>query len=196
MRCFDAIVAVVVGLGLKSVGSLPRWSSSKCWRFSGELDLSDALWLIAEVREGLHYADSHEWVKVEGDIGIVGITDHAQVCMQLLHRHLSGAGLQIDSSSTGCNPSEVSEQTPWWTWISILVQSALGDLVFVELPENGASVTSKEKFGSVESVKAVSDIISPISGEVVETNTTLGDAPETVTLQISPYSLKLFTTLQ
>lgn len=94
-----------------------------------------------EVREGIHYAESHEWVKVEGDIGTIGITDHAQ--------------------------------------------KALGDLVFVELPDMGTPVTGKEKFGSVESVKAVSEIYSPISGEVVETNSSLSDAPETV--NASPY---------
>ena len=60
------------------------------------------------------------------------------------------------------------------------MQKALGDLVFVELPEGGSPVTAAEKFGSVESVKAVSDIISPVSGEVIETNSTLADAPETV----------------
>jgi glycine cleavage system H protein len=53
-------------------------------------------------------------------------------------------------------------------------------LVFVELPEAGTSLTGAEKLGSVESVKAVSDIISPVSGEVIETNSTLADAPETV----------------
>ncbi|KAG0556565.1 hypothetical protein KC19_11G063000 [Ceratodon purpureus] len=94
-----------------------------------------------EVRPGLYYADSHEWVKVEGDIGIVGITDHAQL--------------------------------------------ALGDLVFCELPEEGTKVDAKVKFGQVESVKAVSDVNSPISGEVVEFNSSLSDNPQL--LNTDPY---------
>ena len=73
-----------------------------------------------EVREGLLYAKSHEWVKEEGDVVTIGLTDYAQ--------------------------------------------SELGDLVFVNLPEEGDSVTVGEAFGDVESVKAVSDVYSPVSG--------------------------------
>ncbi len=84
----------------------------------------------------LKYAETHEWVKVEGDIAIVGITDHAQ--------------------------------------------DQLGEIVFVELPEVGDTFSKGDEFGSVESVKAVSEMYIPISGEVVEINETLEDAPELV----------------
>jgi glycine cleavage system H protein len=80
------------------------------------------------------YTKEHEWVSVEGDIGTIGITDHAQ--------------------------------------------QELGDIVYVDLPKIGTSVSQGGTIGSVESVKAVSDIYSPISGEVVETNRTLADKPE------------------
>jgi glycine cleavage system H protein len=80
------------------------------------------------------YTKEHEWVAVEGDIGTIGITDHAQ--------------------------------------------QELGDIVYVDLPKIGTSVSQGGTIGSVESVKAVSDIYSPISGEVVETNRTLADKPE------------------
>jgi glycine cleavage system H protein len=80
------------------------------------------------------YTKEHEWVSVEGDIGTIGITDHAQ--------------------------------------------QELGDIVYVDLPKIGTSVSQGGTIGSVESVKAVSDIYSPISGEVVETNQTLADKPE------------------
>lgn len=65
---------------------------------------------------------------------------------------------------------------------SFALQKALGDLVFVELPDTGLAVKSTEKVCSVESVKAVSDINSPVSGTVVEINTVLNDSPETVSL--------------
>ena len=84
----------------------------------------------------LKYTKSHEWVKIEGDVATVGITDHAQ--------------------------------------------SELGDVVYVELPEAGRMLASGDVFGTVESVKAVSDLYSPVSGEVVEVNTMLSDATETV----------------
>jgi glycine cleavage system H protein len=80
------------------------------------------------------YTKEHEWVHVEGEIGTVGITDHAQ--------------------------------------------SELGDIVFIELPKPGAKINKGETFGSVESVKAVSDIYSPVSGEVTEVNETLSSNPE------------------
>jgi glycine cleavage system H protein len=91
---------------------------------------------MANVPENLHYSKDHEWIKVEGDIGIIGITDHAQ--------------------------------------------HALGDVVYVELPKVGESFTAHEAFGSVESVKAVSEIFTPVSGEVTEVNEALQDEPEKV----------------
>ncbi|HSB15358.1 MAG TPA: glycine cleavage system protein GcvH [Bryobacteraceae bacterium] len=84
--------------------------------------------------DNLRYTKEHEWVEVEGDIGKVGITHHAQ--------------------------------------------DQLGDIVYVDLPKPGARVERGRSFGSVESVKAVSDVFSPVSGEVVEINETLGTAPE------------------
>ena len=86
----------------------------------------------------LKYADSHEWVKVEGNSATVGITDHAQ--------------------------------------------DHLGDVVFVELPEVGASVSQGDSFGAVESVKASSDIYSPLSGKVVEVNEELNTSPGLVSI--------------
>ena len=91
---------------------------------------------MSKVIEGLRYADSHEWVKVEGDIATVGITDYAQ--------------------------------------------HALGDIVYVDMPEVGDEVVAGEEFGAVESVKAASDLISPVTGEVVEINEALEDSPELV----------------
>lgn len=91
---------------------------------------------MSKILENLRYADSHEWVKVDGDIATVGITDYAQ--------------------------------------------HALGSIVFVDMPEVGDEVTAGEEFGAVESVKAASDLISPVSGEVVEINEELADAPELV----------------
>lgn len=84
----------------------------------------------------LKYASSHEWARLEGDIVIVGITDHAQ--------------------------------------------EALGDLVFVELPEVGDTVSAGDEAGVVESVKAASDIYAPVSGEVIEINPALEDTPELI----------------
>jgi glycine cleavage system H protein len=84
--------------------------------------------------ENLHYTKEHEWVRVEGDIGVVGITDHAQ--------------------------------------------KELGDIVYVDLPKVGAGAEKGKTVGSVESVKAVSDIYAPVSGEVVEVNGALATAPE------------------
>lgn len=91
---------------------------------------------MAKLIEGLRYADSHEWVKLEGDIATVGITDYAQ--------------------------------------------HALGNIVYVDMPEVGDEVVAGEDFGAVESVKAASDLISPVSGEVVEINEALEDAPELI----------------
>ena len=91
---------------------------------------------MANVPADLRYTKEHEWAKLEGDKGRVGITAFAQ------------------------------EQ--------------LGDVVFVELPKVGTKVTAMKTFGVVESVKAVSDLFAPLSGEVVETNSELTKKPETV----------------
>lgn len=91
---------------------------------------------MSKVLETLRYADSHEWVKLEGDIATVGISDYAQ--------------------------------------------HALGNIVYVDMPEVGDEVTAGEEFGAVESVKAASDLISPVSGEVVEINEALEDSPELI----------------
>jgi len=91
---------------------------------------------MANVPENLHYSKDHEWVQVEGDTAVVGITDHAQ------------------------------EQ--------------LGDVVYVELPKPGEEFTAHESFGSVESVKAVSEVFTPVSGKVTEANDSLNDEPEKV----------------
>ena len=91
---------------------------------------------MATVKEDRRYAESHEWVKLDGDIATVGITDYAQ--------------------------------------------HALGDIVYVDMPEVGDKVEAGEVFGAVESVKAASDLISPVSGEVVEVNENLEDAPESI----------------
>jgi glycine cleavage system H protein len=84
--------------------------------------------------ENLRYTKEHEWVRVEGDQGVIGITDHAQ--------------------------------------------QELGDIVYVDLPKVGTVVEQGKSLGSVESVKAVSDVYSPVSGEIVEINEKLGQAPE------------------
>lgn len=88
------------------------------------------------IPENLKYAKSHEWVSVEGDVALVGLTDFAQ--------------------------------------------DALGDIVFVNLPEEGDEVEAGEVFADVESVKAVSDVYSPINGTVVEVNEDLLDDPAAV----------------
>ena len=82
------------------------------------------------------YAKSHEWIKIEGGVAIVGISDHAQ--------------------------------------------DSLGDITYVELPEVGASVDAEGEAGVVESVKAASDIYSPIGGEISEVNEALEDEPEVI----------------
>ena len=85
------------------------------------------------IKDNLRYAESHEWVSLEGEIATIGITDYAQ--------------------------------------------HALGDIVYVDMPEVGDEVTAGEDFGAVESVKAASDLYSPVSGEVVEINEALEDEP-------------------
>jgi len=91
---------------------------------------------MAKVIEGLYYSESHEYVRVEGEYGYVGITDYAQ------------------------------EQ--------------LGNVVYVDMPEVDDEVSAGEEFGAVESVKAASDLISPVSGTVVEINEALEDEPELI----------------
>lgn len=91
---------------------------------------------MANIPDDLHYSKDHEWVRLEGNVALVGITDYAQ--------------------------------------------DSLGDVVYVELPKPGDEFTANEPFGSVESVKAVSEMFSPISGEVVGTNEALADTPEKV----------------
>jgi glycine cleavage system H protein len=91
--------------------------------------------------QNLKYTKTHEWVKVDGDTAVLGITDNAQ--------------------------------------------SELGDITYLELPDTGDSVSSGEAFGVVESVKAASDVYSPIDGEVVERNDAAIDAPELINQ--SPY---------
>ena len=89
---------------------------------------------MAKVIEGLYYSESHEYVKVEGEYGYIGITDCAQ--------------------------------------------NALGNVVYVDMPDVDDEVEAGEEFGAVESVKAASDLISPVSGVVVEVNEALADSPE------------------
>ena len=91
---------------------------------------------MSNIPEDLHYSKDHEWVRVEGDNGTVGITDHAQ--------------------------------------------DSLGDVVYVELPRVGDAFKAHEAFGNVESVKAVSELFSPVSGEVVEVNDALAADPAQV----------------
>jgi glycine cleavage system H protein len=91
---------------------------------------------MANVPEDLHYSKDHEWVRVEGDQAIIGITDYAQ--------------------------------------------NSLGDVVYVELPKAGDKFATSEPFGSVESVKAVSEVFTPITGTVAGINESLADEPEKV----------------
>ena len=89
---------------------------------------------MAKIIEGLFYSESHEFVRVEGEYGYIGITDYAQ--------------------------------------------HALGNVVYVDMPETDDEVEAGEEFGAVESVKAASDLNSPVSGVVVEVNEALEDKPE------------------
>ena len=88
---------------------------------------------MSKIIEGLYYSESHEYVRVEGEFGFIGITDHAQ--------------------------------------------HELGNVVYVDMPEVDDEVTAGEDFGAVESVKAASDLMSPVSGTVVEVNEALEDEP-------------------
>jgi glycine cleavage system H protein len=91
---------------------------------------------MANIPDDLHYSKDHEWVRVEGNIAVVGITDYAQ--------------------------------------------DSLGDVVYVELPKAGDEFAANESFGSVESVKAVSEVFSPVSGVISGINEALNDEPEKV----------------
>ena len=91
---------------------------------------------MSKILEGLKYSESHEWVRVEDGIAVIGVTDFAQ--------------------------------------------KEMGDITYVDMPEEGDEVVKGEEFGALESVKASSDLYSPVSGKVVEVNTGLEDAPEAV----------------
>ena len=91
---------------------------------------------MSTVKEGFKYAETHEWVKVEGEFAFIGISDYAQ--------------------------------------------HELGDVVYVDFPGEGDDITAGEEFGAVESTKAASDLIAPVSGTVVEINSALDDAPELI----------------
>ena len=91
---------------------------------------------MANVPEDLHYSKDHEWVRVDGNEAIIGITDYAQ--------------------------------------------NSLGDVVYVELPKSGDKFSAGESFGSVESVKAVSEVFTPVSGAIAKINESLADEPEKV----------------
>ena len=91
---------------------------------------------MSKIIEGLKYSESHEWVKVEGGVAVVGVSDFAQ--------------------------------------------QEMGDITYVDLPAEGDEVTAGEEFGALESVKAASDLYSPVSGTVVAVNAELEDAPEKV----------------
>ena len=97
---------------------------------------------MSKIVEGLYYAESHEYVKIEGEYGYVGITDYAQ--------------------------------------------HELGNVVYVDMPDVDDEVEAGSDFGAVESVKAASDLISPVSGVVVEVNDALNDQPELV--NADPYA--------
>jgi len=91
---------------------------------------------MANIPDDLHYSKDHEWVRVEGNVAVVGITDYAQ--------------------------------------------DSLGDVVYVELPKSGDTFAANESFGSVESVKAVSEVFCPVSGDIAGVNESLNDSPEKV----------------
>ena len=91
---------------------------------------------MSKILEGLKYSESHEWLKVEGNVTIIGVTDFAQ--------------------------------------------AEMGDITYVDMPEAGDTVEAEEEFGALESVKASSELICPVSGTVVEVNAELEDTPELV----------------
>ncbi len=91
---------------------------------------------MSKIIEGLLYSESHEWVKVEGNIAVIGVSDFAQ--------------------------------------------AEMGDITYVDLPDEGDEIEKGEDFGALESVKASSELYAPVSGKVVEVNTALEDAPELI----------------
>lgn len=91
---------------------------------------------MSKIIEGLKYSESHEWVKVEGNVAWIGVSDFAQ--------------------------------------------KEMGDITYVDMPEEGDDVLAGEEFGALESVKAASDLICPVSGTVVAVNGALEDAPEAI----------------
>ena len=91
---------------------------------------------MSKIIEGLKYSETHEWVKVEGNVTIVGVSDFAQ--------------------------------------------KEMGDITYVDMPDVDDEVSKDEEFGALESVKASSDLVSPVSGVVVEKNEALEDAPELI----------------
>ena len=91
---------------------------------------------MSKIIEGLKYSETHEWVKVEGNVAIVGVSDFAQ--------------------------------------------KEMGDITYVDMPDIDDEVSKDEEFGALESVKASSDLVSPVSGVVVEKNEALEDAPELI----------------
>ena len=91
---------------------------------------------MSKILEGLKYSESHEWVKVEGNVAYIGVSDFAQ--------------------------------------------KEMGDITYVDLPAEGDEVVAGEEFGALESVKAASDLYSPVSGVVVAVNGELEDTPEKV----------------
>jgi len=88
------------------------------------------------VKEGLYYTKEHEWLKIEGNTGIVGVTDYAQ--------------------------------------------EELGDVAYIDLPEKGKELKKREEICEIESVKAVSEVYSPVSGKIIDVNTELEDKPEKI----------------
>ncbi len=96
---------------------------------------------MSDIKDGLKYSKEHEWIRVEGNVGTVGITDFAQ--------------------------------------------HELGEIVYVELPAVGDSFSANDQFGTVESVKAASDLFIPVSGKVLEINHAVEDAPDTI--NTTPY---------
>ena len=91
---------------------------------------------MSKVIEGLLYSESHEWVKVDGDFAVIGVSDFAQ--------------------------------------------AEMGDITYVDMPDVDDEVTKGEDFGALESVKASSELYSPVSGTVIGVNSALEDAPETI----------------
>ena len=91
---------------------------------------------MSKIIEGLKYSETHEWVKVEGNVAVIGVSDYAQ--------------------------------------------KEMGDITYVDMPDIDDEVSKEEEFGALESVKASSDLVSPVSGVVVEKNEALEDAPELI----------------